>query len=67
MESFIDEDSKIIYYYSISGYPTYLAISKYRKENPSYRHCIASKETYEKLKKNQKKYGIGNPKNNIVN
>ena len=33
--------------------------------NPSYEHCIASKETWQELTKNQKKYGLGNPKNHI--
>ena len=65
MERFIDEEKKTIWYYSQSGYPTYMAISSYRKENPSYEHCIASEKTWEKLTKNQKKYGLGNPKNNI--
>jgi hypothetical protein len=42
-----------------------MAISNYRKQNPSYEHSIASKETWEELTKNQKKYGLGNPKNNV--
>ena len=65
MERFIDEETKTIRYFSQSGFPTYMAISSYRKENPSYEHCIASEKTWEKLTKNQKKYGLGNPKNNI--
>ena len=65
MKSIIDEESKTIWYYSESGFPTYMAISNYRKQSPSYEHCIASKETWENLTKNQKKYGLGNPKNNI--
>ena len=51
---------KIIWYYPESGFPTYMAISNYRKQNPSFEHSIASKETWEKLTKNQKKYGLGN-------
>ena len=65
MERFIDEESKTIWYWSQSGFPTYMAISSYRKSNPSYEHCIASKETWENLTKNRKKYGLGNPKNHI--
>ena len=47
--------NKTIWYYSESGYPTYMAISVYRRENPSYTHSIASKETWERLTNNQKK------------
>ena len=65
MERFIDEETKTIYYYSQSGFPTYMAINNYRKQSPSYEHCIASKQTWENLTKNRKKYGLGNPKNNI--
>jgi len=65
MKRFIDDEKKTIWYYSESGFPTYMAISNYRKQNPSYEHSIASKETWEELTKNQKKYGLGNPKNNI--
>ncbi len=65
MERFIDEETKTIWYYSESGFPTYMAISNYREQNPSYEHCIASKKTWEELTKNQKKYGLGNPKNNL--
>ena len=65
MKTFIDEDAKTIWYYSESGFPTYMAISNYRKQSPSYVHYIASKEKWGKLTKNQKKYGLGNPKNNI--
>ena len=65
MERFIDEESKTIWYWSQSGFPTYMAISSYRKSNPSYEHCIANQRTWEKLNKNQKKFGLGNPKNNI--
>ena len=42
-----------------------MAINNYRKQNPSYEPCIASEKTWEKLTKNQTKYGLGNPKNNI--
>ena len=65
MKSIIDEESKTIWYYSESGFPTYMAISNYRKQSPSYEHCIASKETWENLTKNRKKYGLGNPKNQV--
>ena len=65
MKRFIDEEKKTIWYYSESGFPTYMAISSYRESNPSYEHCIASKETWEELTKNQKKYGLGNPKNQV--
>ncbi len=65
MKRIIDDEAKTIWYYSESGFPTYMAISNYRKQNPSYEHSIASKETWEKLTKNQKKYGLGNLKNNI--
>ena len=65
MERFIDEEAKTIQYYSESGFPTYMAIGNYRKQSPSYEHSIASKETWEKLTKNQKKFGLGNPKNQI--
>ena len=51
MKSFTDEETKTIWYYSESGFPTYLAIGKYRKANPSYTHSIASKETWERLTK----------------
>ena len=51
MKRFIDEESKTIWYYSESGFPTYMAISNYRKQNPSYVHSIASKETWQKLTK----------------
>ncbi len=51
MKRFIDEESKTIWYYSESGFPTYMAIEHYRKQNPSYVHSIASKETWQKLTK----------------
>ena len=59
MKRFIDDEKKTIWYYSESGFPTYMAISNYRKQNPSYEHSIASKETWEELTKNQKKYDEG--------
>ena len=65
MKSITDESTKTIWYYSESGFPSYMAISSYREKSPSYEHCIANKETWEKLTKNQKKYGLGNPKNNL--
>ena len=65
MKRIIDDEKKIIWYYSESGHPTYMAISNYKEQNPSYEHCIASKSTWEKLTKNQTKYGLGNPKNKI--
>ena len=65
MKRIIDDETKTIWYYSESGHPTYMAVSSYRKSNPSYEHCIANKKTWEELSKKQKKYGLGNPKNNI--
>ena len=53
MKSFTDEETKTIWYYSVSGFPTYLAIDEFRKQKPSYKHFIASKETWEQLTKNQ--------------
>ena len=64
MKRIIDEETKTIWYFSESGFPTYMAIAEYRKQNPSYTHSIASKKTWEELTKNQKKFGLGNPKNN---
>ena len=49
MKTFIDEEAKTIWYYSESSFPTYMAISEYRRQNPSYTHSIASKETWKKL------------------
>ncbi|GEM_PF-4714265 len=49
MKKIIDEEKNTIWYYSESGYPTYMAISVYRRQSPSYEHCIASKETWQKL------------------
>ena len=64
MKRIIDEEIKTIWYHTDSnGFPTYLAIESYRKQSPSYTHSIASKKTWEELTKNQKKYGLGNPKN----
>jgi hypothetical protein len=46
MKRIIDDEKKIIWYYSESGFPNYIyiAISNYRKQNPSYEHFIASKK-----------------------
>ncbi len=66
MKSITDESTKTIWYYSESGFPTYLAIGNYRRSNPSYTHSIASKETWETLLKrlgpdtNRKRGGIRN-------
>ena len=49
MKRIIDHETKTIWYYSESGFPTYMAISVYRKRNPSYEHCIASRETWQSL------------------
>ena len=49
MKRIIDEENKTIWYYSQSGFPTYMAISSYRKQSPSYEHCIASKESWKRL------------------
>jgi len=49
MKRIIDEESKTIWYYSESGFPTYLAIGYYRQKNPSYTHSIASKECWKRL------------------
>ena len=51
MKKFIDHKTKTIWYYSESGFPTYMAINSYRKRKPSYEHFIASKETWEELTK----------------
>ena len=63
MKKILDQETKTLWYYSESGLPTYLAIESYRKQSPSYTHSIENKKTWEELtKKNQKKYGLGNPK-----
>ena len=49
MKKIVDDETKTIWYFSESGFPTYLAISVYRKSNPSYTHSIASKEYWERL------------------
>ena len=54
MKRIIDEETKTIWYYSESGFPTYMAISVYRRSNPSYEHCIASKECWDRLCKTNK-------------
>ena len=51
MKSITDESTKTIWYYSESGFPTYMAITEYRRRNPSYEHCIASRNTWESLLK----------------
>ena len=51
MKKITDEQTKTIWYYSESGFPTYLAIAEYRKQNPSYTHSIANKATWERLTK----------------
>ena len=51
MKKFTDEQTKTIWYYSESGFPTYLAIDEYRKQNLSSTHSIANKETWERLTK----------------
>ncbi len=53
MQTFVDNDSKTIWYYSESGFPTYMAISHYRKQNPAYKHSIASKKYFEMLQKGE--------------
>ena len=60
MKTFTDEEAKTIWYYSESGFPTYMAISEYRKQSPNYSHSIASKETGERLTKNLKQIFGGN-------
>ena len=66
MKTFTDEKTKTIWYFTErNGFPTYMAISEYRKQNPNYTHSIANKETWERLTYSQKQYGLGNPKNNL--
>ena len=67
MNSITDEETKTIWYYSESGFPTYLAIAEYRRQNPSYTHSIANKKTWERLNRDQKKFGLGNKKNIVFN
>ena len=56
MKTFTDEETKTIWYYTErNGFPTYMAISEYRKQNPSYTHSIASKSTWERLTKKSRK------------
>tara|TARA_B100001989_G_C24222472_1_gene308534 strand:+ start:110 stop:286 length:177 start_codon:yes stop_codon:yes gene_type:complete len=57
MKRIIDNETKTIWYYSESGFPTYMAINNYRKRNPSYEHCIASKESWERLCETHKPMG----------
>lgn len=49
MKRIIDEETKKIWYFSESGFPTYMAISNFRRRSPSYEHCIASKEIWIRL------------------
>ena len=49
MKQITVEETKTIWYFSESGFPTYMAISSYRRRLPSYEHCIASKETWKRL------------------
>ena len=49
MKRIIDEETKTIWYFSESGFPTYLAIDVFRQRNPSYKHSIASKECWKRL------------------
>ena len=64
MKRILDQETKTFWYYSESGFPTYLAIESYRKQLTSYTYSKVNKKTWEELtKKNQKKYGLGNPKN----
>ena len=49
MKKIVDEETKTIWYYSDSGFPTYMAIDVFRLRNSSYTHSIASKEYFEKL------------------
>ena len=51
MKRIIDEEKNTIWYYSESGFPTYMAISSYRRKLPSYEHCIASRETWQRYVK----------------
>ena len=44
MKRIIDDEKKIIWYYSESGFPTYMAISNYRKQNPSYEMPLQAKK-----------------------
>ena len=54
MKRIIVEETKTIWYYSESGFPTYMAINLYEKRNPSYTHSIASKQCWERLCKTYK-------------
>ena len=58
MKRIIDDESKTIYYFSESGFPTYMAISEYERQNPSYTHSIASKDTWKKLCETKKPIGL---------
>ena len=56
MKRILDQETKTFWYYSESGFPTYLAIESYRKQSPSYTHSIANKKTWEELTKKNKRY-----------
>ena len=58
MKRIIDEESKTIWYFCDSGFPTYMAISEYKRKSPSYSHSIANKETWEKLCETNKPIGL---------
>ena len=55
MKRILDQETKTFWYYSESGFPTYLAIESYRKQSPSYTHSKANKNTWEELTKKIKK------------
>ena len=64
MKKIVDDETKNIWYYSESGFPTYMAIDVFRRRNPSYTHSIASKECWEKLCKINKPTKINFEKKN---
>ena len=49
MKKIVDEETKNVWYYSESGFPTYMAIDVFRRRNPSYTPSIASKECWKRL------------------
>ena len=53
MKRFVDTENETIWYYSESGFPTYMALSAFRRQNPSYKHQIASKEYFKLLQKGE--------------
>jgi hypothetical protein len=67
MKTILEQEIKTFWYYSESGFPTYLAIESYRKQSPSYTHSIENKKTWEELtKKNQKKIWIRKSKKILI-